>query len=64
MPCSIDLHNFARWEGEIVGQKGPPASALAGTWFQIAKHYAAEDRVIFGTMGDYVPFQKHSIDSR
>lgn len=49
---SIDIHNYGRWWGEIVGQNGPQAESLATTWSQIASHWAGEPRIIFGTMNE------------
>lgn len=48
----IDIHNYARWWGGIVGQDGPSANDLAKTWSQIASHWADEPRIIFGTMNE------------
>jgi endoglucanase len=51
-PLSIDIHNYGRWAGGIVGQDGPSADALAATWTQIATHWASNSRVIFGIMNE------------
>ncbi|KAI0123297.1 glycoside hydrolase superfamily [Xylariales sp. AK1849] len=50
--CIIDIHNYARWWDEIVGQGGPESSALATTWSQIATKYADNPQVIFGIMNE------------
>ncbi|KAK4545989.1 hypothetical protein LTR36_002553 [Oleoguttula mirabilis] len=50
--CIVDIHNYARWWGGIVGQDGPSAADLAKTWSQIATKYAAQPRIIFGTMNE------------
>lgn len=50
--CMIDLHNFARYDGGIIGQGGPSNDIYAGLWTQIATHYAKDDRVIFGLMNE------------
>lgn len=50
--CMIDLHNFARYDGGIIGQGGPSNTEFANLWSQIAKKYAKEDKVIFGLMNE------------
>jgi len=49
---SIDIHNYARWWGEIVGQGGPSNADLAKTWSQIATKYASQSNIIFGSMNE------------
>ncbi|WVF66783.1 hypothetical protein IAT40_001525 [Kwoniella sp. CBS 6097] len=48
----IDLHNYARWNGQIVGQGGPADADLASLWSLIAKKYANQPKVIFGIMNE------------
>ncbi|ODO00419.1 hypothetical protein I350_07059 [Cryptococcus amylolentus CBS 6273] len=48
----IDLHNYARWDGKIVGQGGPTNADLASMWSLLAKKYANEPKVIFGIMNE------------
>lgn len=50
--CIIDIHNYARWWNEIIGQGGPADSALATTWSQLASRYKSQDNVIFGIMNE------------
>ncbi|KAM0543049.1 hypothetical protein ACHAPJ_012498 [Fusarium lateritium] len=50
--CMIDLHNFARYDGGIIGQGGPPDEVFADIWSQLAHKYAKEDRVMFGLMNE------------
>ncbi|POR34316.1 Endoglucanase EG-II [Tolypocladium paradoxum] len=50
--CMIDLHNFARWDGGIVGQGGPKDDELADVWQQLALKYANNDKVVFGLMNE------------
>ena len=45
-PPSIDIHNYGRWWGGIVGQDGPNADILAQTWSQIASHWKSQARVV------------------
>ncbi|KAK8844834.1 hypothetical protein IAR55_006684 [Kwoniella newhampshirensis] len=48
----IDIHNYARWNGQIVGQGGPSNADFARLWSLLATHYANNDRVIFGIMNE------------
>jgi endoglucanase len=50
--CIIDLHNYGRWWGGIVGQGGPTDAQFASLWSQLGQRYAAEPRVIFGLMNE------------
>ncbi|OCH93916.1 endoglucanase [Obba rivulosa] len=50
--CIIDLHNYARWDGEIIGQGGPTNEQFAAIWTSIATKYASEDKIIFGVMNE------------
>ncbi|GJJ15417.1 hypothetical protein Clacol_009694 [Clathrus columnatus] len=50
--CIIDIHNYARWNGEIIGQGGPTNEQFADIWSQLATYYQNEDRIIFGTMNE------------
>lgn len=50
--CMLDLHNFARYDGGIVGQGGPTDDVFAGLWKQLATYYAKNDKIIFGLMNE------------
>ncbi|KAE9393635.1 endoglucanase [Gymnopus androsaceus JB14] len=50
--CIIDIHNYARWNGEIIGQGGPTNEQFALTWSQLATMYADEPKIIFGVMNE------------
>ncbi|GJE86575.1 glycoside hydrolase family 5 protein [Phanerochaete sordida] len=50
--CIIDLHNYARWNGKIIGQGGPTDDVLAATWSTIASKYASNSKIIFGVMNE------------
>jgi endoglucanase len=49
--CIIELHNFARWNGKIIGQSNgtdaPTDDQFAGIWKSIAAQYANKDKIIF-----------------
>jgi endoglucanase len=51
----IDIHNFARWNGNIIGQSGPSGPSdddFVSLWQQLATHYAGEIKVMFGIMNE------------
>ncbi|KAI0444997.1 endoglucanase 2 [Xylaria telfairii] len=50
--CMIDIHNFARWNGQIIGQGGPTDEQFASFWGQLASKYASNDKVIFELMNE------------
>lgn len=51
--CAIDVHNFARWNGKIIGQDGGPTDAqFADLWTQLATKYKSSTKVIFGLMNE------------
>ncbi|KAF8193945.1 carbohydrate-binding module family 1 protein/Glycoside hydrolase family 5 protein [Mycena galopus ATCC 62051] len=50
--CIVDIHNYARWNGEIIGQGGPTNAQFAATWSELATKYANTTKVIFGVMNE------------
>ncbi|RSH78047.1 uncharacterized protein EHS24_002502 [Apiotrichum porosum] len=48
----IDIHNYARWNGAIIGQGGPTDAQFAKLWSLLATKYASNDKVIFGLMNE------------
>lgn len=50
--CILDVHNYARWNGAIVGQGGPTNAQLASVWSQLASKYASQSKIIFGVMNE------------
>ncbi|KAF8180389.1 endo-beta-1,4-glucanase [Pholiota molesta] len=50
--CIVDIHNYARFNGEIIGQGGPSDETFARLWFNLASHFKFESRVIFGVMNE------------
>ena len=50
--CIIDIHNYARWDGQIVGQGGPSNEQFADVWTQLATKYADQSNVAFGLMNE------------
>ena len=50
--CAIDIHNFARFNGGIIGQGGPTDAQFADLWTQLAAKYGSNDKVVFGLMNE------------
>ena len=51
--CIIDIHNYARWNGNIIGQPGGPTNdQFSSLWSQLATKYAADKNVIMGLMNE------------
>lgn len=50
--CIIDIHNYARWNGQIIGQGGPSNADFASTWSQLATAYKGDAKVIMGIMNE------------
>ncbi|CAF9923012.1 hypothetical protein IMSHALPRED_005827 [Imshaugia aleurites] len=50
--CILDVHNYARWNGGIVGQGGPTNDQFSNLWVQLAQKYAAQANVVFGLMNE------------
>ena len=56
--CIVDVHNYARWNGAIVGQGGPTDVQFASLWSQIATKYKGNDKIAFGIMNEPVSRDK------
>ena len=50
--CIIDIHNYARWDGQIIGQGGPSNDQFASLWSQLATKYASTTNVVMGLMNE------------
>lgn len=52
--CAIDLHNFARFNGNIIGQSsgGPTDAQFVDLWTQLATKYKSNTKVMFGLMNE------------
>lgn len=55
--CIIDVHNYARWNGHIIGQSGsgydiPENKHFGSLWSQLAAWYKDEKRVAFDIMNE------------
>jgi endoglucanase len=57
----LDLHNYGRFQGQLVGSDAVPRSAFAALWGAVARHYRGErggSEVVFGLMNE-----PHDIDA-
>lgn len=50
--CIIDVHNYGRWDGLIIGQGGPSDEEFADLWSQLAKKYADSPKVAMGIINE------------
>ncbi|KZL64167.1 endoglucanase iii [Colletotrichum incanum] len=50
--CMIDIHNFARWNGGIIGQGGPTDDQFVSLWTQLAQKYKDNEKVVFELMNE------------
>ena len=50
--CIIDIHNYARWDGAIIGQGGPTNAQFTSLWTQLATKYKSTANVIFSLMNE------------
>ena len=51
--CIVDIHNYARWNGQVIGASGgPKTSDFSGLWGQLAAKYKAEGNVVMGLMNE------------
>jgi endoglucanase len=50
--CMLELHNFARFNGAIIGQGGPSDDAFVSLWTALASKYASQENVIFELMNE------------
>ncbi|KAL9133221.1 MAG: hypothetical protein Q9175_005605, partial [Cornicularia normoerica] len=51
--CIIDIHNYARWNGKVIGAPGgPKTSDFSGLWGQLAEKYKDQGSVVMGLMNE------------
>lgn len=51
--CVIDIHNYARYNGKIIGSSGGPTNdQFVSLWTQLATKYGTNNKVIFGVMNE------------
>ncbi len=52
MQVIIDVHNYARYRGFVIGSKDLPAGALGDLWRRLGERYKGNAAVIFGLMNE------------
>jgi len=50
--CIVDVHNYARWNGAIVGQGGPTNAQFASIWTLLATKYGSQPRIAFDIINE------------
>lgn len=50
--CIIDVHNYGRYDGKIIGQGGPSDEQFASLWRQLASRYRTQNHIIMGLMNE------------
>ena len=48
----LDVHNYARYYGAVIGSKGLPTNALGDLWRRLGERYKDNENVIFGLMNE------------
>jgi len=52
MRVIIDVHNYAAYQGSVIGAKGLATNALGDLWRRIAERYKDNELVVFGLMNE------------
>lgn len=51
--CIIDIHNYARYNGQVIGSSGGPTDdQYVSLWTQLARKYGSNAKIIFGLMNE------------
>ncbi|KAK0907534.1 Endoglucanase EG-II [Friedmanniomyces endolithicus] len=50
--CILDIHNYARWNGAIIGQGGATNAQFDSLWSQLATKYKNNVKVVFEIMNE------------
>jgi endoglucanase len=50
--CIIDIHNYARWNGAVIGQGGPTDAQFVALWTSLATKYKSQSKIVFGVMNE------------
>lgn len=48
----LDVHNYARYRGQLIGSPSVPVISFADLWARLAELYRDNDRVAFGLMNE------------
>ena len=52
MYCLLDLHNYHRYRGNVIGSAAVPYAALTDVWQKLAALYKNNGRMVWGTMNE------------
>jgi endoglucanase len=52
MKVILDVHNYARYNGTVIGSREVPTDALGDLWRRLGKRYKHNENVIFGIMNE------------
>jgi endoglucanase len=52
MQVILDVHNYARYGGAVIGSKTVPIAALGDLWLRLGERYKDNETVIFGIMNE------------
>jgi endoglucanase len=52
MRVILDVHNYARYGGIVIGSQSLSTRALGDLWRRLAEHYKRDETVIFGLMNE------------
>jgi endoglucanase len=55
----LDVHNYARYEGQLIGTADVPVARFAALWSSLASEFKDDERVFFNIMNE-----PHGIDAR
>lgn len=48
----LDVHNYGRYKGELIGSEAVPIEAFETLWSGIAQHYKSQNNLMFGLMNE------------
>lgn len=48
----IDVHNYGRYNGKVIGEEGPSIAAFSKFWQLLAERYGKVREVVFGVMNE------------
>src|ERR1043165_425658 len=52
MYVMLDPHNYARYNGNLIGSASVPVTAFSNFWWRVANIYRTNNHVIFGLMNE------------
>ncbi len=52
MKVDLDVHNYGKYDGQLVGSAAVPDTAFADLWGRLADHYKQNSDVMFGLMNE------------